>query len=123
MSKFVNHEAMIAAAEREVREEARRHPDDPWRMKAGDTHEFAAAVADARKRLRNECLLVRHQQVVKAANVRDRYRAEGWPVPMWARNTLSWAAHPEKITSLYQFDDDGDVDLDNALSSLKAAVI
>jgi hypothetical protein len=122
MGEFVNREAMIAAAEREVREEARRHPDDPWKMKASDTHEFAAAVADARKRLRNECLAERANQVCKAANVRDRYQAEGWPLPLWVRNTIDWAAAPQKISTLYQFNDDGDVDLDSAVAALAAAL-
>jgi len=122
MRDFVNREAMVAAAEMEVREEAHRHPDDPWRMRPGDTHEFAAAVADARKRLRNECLAERMEQVRKAATVRDDYEARGWPVPQWVRNTLDWAAHPEKITTLYEFDDDGDVELDNAIAALSRAI-
>ncbi len=122
MTKFVDHQAMIDAAEREVREEARRHPDDLWKMKAGDTHEFAAAVADARKRLRDECLLARYEQVRKAVTVRDDYEARGWSVPMWARNTCAWATEPTKITDLYEFDDDGDAELDNALAALSRAV-
>lgn len=119
MQKYVNREAMIAAAEREVREEARRHPDDPWRMNAGDTHEFAEAVAEARKRLRNECLAERFEQVRKAANVRDDYQARGWPLPLWVRNTLDWAAAPQKITALYQFDDDN---VDEAIAALSRAI-
>jgi hypothetical protein len=122
MQKFVNREAMIAAAEREVREEARRHPDDPWQMKAGDTHEFTEAVAEARKRLRNECLAERFEQVRKAATVRDDYQARGWSLPLWVRNTLDWAAAPQKISTLYQSNDDGDVDLDSAVAALAAAL-
>jgi len=122
MQKYVNREAMIAAAEREVREEARRHPDDPWRMKAGDTHEFAAAVADARKRLRNECLAERFEQVRKAATVRDDYQARGWSLPLWVRSTLDWAAAPQKISTLYQFNDDNDDDTESAIAALSAVL-
>ena len=120
MRQFVDHKAMISAAEMEVREEARRHPDDPWRMKAGDTHEFAAAVADARERLRGELLAERLDQVRKAATVRDRWEAEGRPAPLWARNTLKWAAEPEKISALYFTDDDEGVD--EALTALAAVL-
>jgi hypothetical protein len=120
--QFVDHKALIDAAEREVREEAKRHPDDAWRMSPGDTHEFVAAVAEARKRLRNECLLDRLNQVRKAAKVRDDYEARGWPLPLWVRNTLDWAAEPRKLSALYELDDDGDVDLDNAVAALTAAL-
>lgn len=122
MRAFVNREAMIAAAEMEVREEARRHPDDPWRMQPGDASEFATAVAEARKRLRNECLAERLDQVRKAATVRDDYEARGWSLPLWVLNTLEWAADPKKISALYELDDDGDVDLDNAIAALSRAV-
>ncbi|MCP3412735.1 hypothetical protein NLM16_01320 [Bradyrhizobium brasilense] len=114
---------MIEAAEMEVRAEARRHPDDPWRMKAGDTHEFAAAIADARKRLRNELLAARYRQVEQAVTVRDDYEARGWPVPQWARNTCAWAAEPNKITELYQFDEGDDAkDVADAIAALKAVL-
>ncbi len=122
MRQFINHQAMAKAAEMEVRAEASRHPDAPWQMQSGDTHEFASAVADARKRLRNELLAVRIEQVSKAAHTRDYYQASGWDVPMWARNTLAWASEPSKITALYEFDDDKNVDLDSALTALNAAL-
>jgi hypothetical protein len=80
MRPFVDRKAMIAAAEMEVRAEARRHPDDTWRMKEGDTHEYAAAVADARKSLRGELLSERLRQIQGAVNTRDHYEAQGWPV-------------------------------------------
>lgn len=123
MRQFVDHKAMFDAAEMEVREEARRHPDDPWRMREGDTHEFASAVADARKRLRNELLAERYKQVRQAVTVRDDYEARGWSVPLWARNVCSWAAEPEKITALYHFDEDDESDgLEEAIKALKAAI-
>jgi hypothetical protein len=122
MRQFIDHEAMIKASEIAVREEAKRHPDSPWRMQPGDTHEFAEAVADARKRLRNELLAERIEQVVKAANTRDRYEAEGHPVPLWARNTLAWASEPQRITELYQFDEEDDGDVEGAIAALSAAL-
>lgn len=132
MTEFVDHNAMIAAAEREVRDEARRHPDDPWTLDGarryhslhGDqaTPEFATAVADARKRLRNELLAERYRRVEQAVNSRDWFESRGWAVPLWARNTLAWAAEPSKITALYEFDDDDNVDLDEALAVLSRAV-
>lgn len=134
---FIDREAMVAAAEREVREEAKRHPDDPWtpdrskrwaeRIEAPyavdvATPEYAAAVADARKRLRGECLAARIEKVMKAANVRDRYNAEGNPVPLWARNVLDWAAEPEKITKLYFPENDEAESPDDAIAAIEAAL-
>jgi hypothetical protein len=123
MRPFVDRKAMIAAAEMEVRAEARRHPDDTWGMKEGDTHEYATAVADARKSLRGELLAERLKQVQGAVNTRDHYVAHGWPVPLPARNILAWASEPEKITALYEFDEESETEnLDNALTALRAAV-
>jgi hypothetical protein len=120
MRQFVNHEAMIAAAEMEVREEARRHPDSARRPY---DPEFAVAVADARKRLRGELLAMRIEQVAKAANARDLWEAGGSDCPSWARNTLAWAATPAKITALYEFDEEDDAnDVDEAIAAIRSAL-
>ncbi len=123
MRQFVDRKAMIAAAEMEVRAEARRHPDDAWQMQAGDTHAFAQAVAEARKRLRDECLSERFDQARKAVTVRDDYEARGWPVPLWARNTCAWATEPTKILELYGFDEEDETNnLDEAIAALSAVL-
>jgi hypothetical protein len=64
---------------------------------------------------------MRAEEVAKAANTRDRYEAEGWPVPMWARNVCSWAATPEKITAIYEFDDT-DTETESAIAALSAVL-
>ncbi len=122
MTKFIDHEAMVKCAEAAVREEARRYPHAPWAMQPGDTHEFVDAVAAARKRLRNELVAGIIDRVAKAANARDIDLAMGQEVRTWARNTLAWAAEPEKITALYEFDDDKNVDLDEAIAALSRAI-
>jgi hypothetical protein len=133
MREFISREAMIAAAEMEVREEARRHPDDPWtpdrdkRWAARHgghadvaSPEYTAEIKAARKRLRNELLLSRFEQVEKAVNVRDRYLAEGTTVPSWALNVCAWAAEPEKISALYGLEDDETENLEDVARYIRS---
>jgi hypothetical protein len=136
VTEFVNRRAMIEAAEREVREEARRHPDDPWtpdrdrrwaekinaRPVEVSSPEFSAAVVDARKRLRNELLLERFEQVRKAADYRDRCEARGERVPNRINYVLAWANEPRKWLDLYGFDEGDDAESVEAIAAIRAVL-
>jgi hypothetical protein len=88
---------------------------DHWRPSDEDIPEFIAAVDEARVRLAGEVMSIRLRKIEQTANTRDLYKANGWPVPQWARNTLSFLDE-------YRSSETETENLDDALSALKAAV-